>query len=35
MSQYTPQELAGRLKDGLLSFPVTAFDQDLLFDESA
>ncbi|GGG68540.1 putative 5-dehydro-4-deoxyglucarate dehydratase [Kocuria dechangensis] len=35
MAQHTPQELANRLKDGLLSFPVTAFDADLLFDETA
>jgi 5-dehydro-4-deoxyglucarate dehydratase len=31
----TPQELAAHLKDGLLSFPVTAFDADLLLDETA
>ncbi|MGQ1838050.1 5-dehydro-4-deoxyglucarate dehydratase [Kocuria turfanensis] len=35
MARHTPQELAARLKDGLLSFPVTAFDADLLFDEHA
>ena len=35
MATHTPRELADKLKDGLLSFPVTAFDQDLLFDESA
>jgi 5-dehydro-4-deoxyglucarate dehydratase len=35
VATHTPQELADKLKDGLLSFPVTAFDQDLLFDESA
>lgn len=35
MAQYTPQELAARLKEGLLSFPVTAFDADLEFDEDA
>lgn len=35
MARYSPQELADRLKDGLLSFPVTAFDADLLFDEAA
>lgn len=35
MAQHTPHELAHRLKDGLLSFPVTAFDRDLLFDETA
>lgn len=27
MSQFAPQDLAAHLKDGLLSFPVTAFDQ--------
>jgi len=35
MANHTPQELASRLKEGLLSFPVTAFDRDLLFDETA
>jgi 5-dehydro-4-deoxyglucarate dehydratase len=35
VATHTPRELADKLKDGLLSFPVTAFDQDLLFDESA
>ncbi|WP_022872981.1 5-dehydro-4-deoxyglucarate dehydratase [Nesterenkonia alba] len=35
MPQYTPQELADHLKDGLLSFPVTAFTQDLQIDEDA
>ncbi|GGG51660.1 putative 5-dehydro-4-deoxyglucarate dehydratase [Kocuria dechangensis] len=35
MANRTPQELAAHLKDGLLSFPVTAFDADLLFDETA
>ncbi|MGK7222645.1 5-dehydro-4-deoxyglucarate dehydratase [Kocuria flava] len=35
MAQRTPSELAEHLKDGLLSFPVTAFDDDLLFDETA
>lgn len=35
MADHTPQELADKLKDGLLSFPVTAFDSDLLFDEAA
>ena len=35
MANHTPQELADKLRDGLLSFPVTAFDADLLFDESA
>lgn len=34
MAQYTPQELASKLKDGLLSFPVTAFDADLELDEA-
>lgn len=34
MTNYTPQELADHLKDGLLSFPVTAFDQNLEFDEN-
>ena len=29
MAQYTPLELADKLKDGLLSFPVTAFDENL------
>ncbi|MFC7400825.1 5-dehydro-4-deoxyglucarate dehydratase [Citricoccus sp. GCM10030269] len=33
MAQYTPQELAARLKDGLLSFPATAFAADLSVDE--
>ncbi|MUN64644.1 5-dehydro-4-deoxyglucarate dehydratase [Kocuria sediminis] len=33
MAHRTPRELADQLKDGLLSFPVTAFDADLLFDE--
>ncbi|GHD02232.1 5-dehydro-4-deoxyglucarate dehydratase [Zhihengliuella salsuginis] len=35
MTQYSPAELAARLKDGLLSFPVTAFDADLNVDEEA
>lgn len=35
MAQYTPQELADKLKEGLLSFPVTAFDADLKIDEAA
>lgn len=34
MAQLTPSELATRLKSGLLSFPVTHFDDDLQFDES-
>ena len=33
MAQYAPQELAARLKDGLLSFPVTSFDAQLGVDE--
>ena len=35
VAQYTPHELADKLKDGLLSFPVTAFDADLNVDEAA
>ena len=35
MAQYTPTELAAKLKDGLLSFPVTAFDANLEIDEAA
>jgi 5-dehydro-4-deoxyglucarate dehydratase len=35
VAQYTPQELADKLKEGLLSFPVTAFDADLKVDEAA
>lgn len=35
MAHYTPLELAARLKDGLLSFPVTPFAQDLSVDEAA
>lgn len=35
MAQYTPQELAARLKEGLLSFPATAFRADLSVDEDA
>ncbi len=35
MAQYTPQELAARLKDGLLSFPATAFAADQSVDEEA
>ncbi|TAP28274.1 5-dehydro-4-deoxyglucarate dehydratase [Arthrobacter sp. S41] len=34
MAQYTPSELANKLKDGLLSFPVTAFDENLEIDEA-
>ena len=35
MAKYTPAELADKLKDGLLSFPVTAFDANLEVDEAA
>jgi 5-dehydro-4-deoxyglucarate dehydratase len=35
VAHYTPLELAARLKDGLLSFPVTPFAQDLSVDEAA
>ncbi|MFL4475748.1 5-dehydro-4-deoxyglucarate dehydratase [Paeniglutamicibacter sp. MACA_103] len=35
MATYTPFELAAKLKDGLLSFPVTAFDANLEIDEAA
>ncbi|MEU3846884.1 5-dehydro-4-deoxyglucarate dehydratase [Micrococcus terreus] len=35
MAQYTPHELAARLKEGLLSFPATAFRADLSVDEDA
>ncbi|WP_017611226.1 5-dehydro-4-deoxyglucarate dehydratase [Nocardiopsis xinjiangensis] len=35
MPEYTPAELAGVLKDGLLSFPVTPFTKDLEVDEAA
>lgn len=34
MATYTPTELANKLKDGLLSFPVTAFDANLEIDEA-
>ncbi|MBV1777729.1 5-dehydro-4-deoxyglucarate dehydratase [Paeniglutamicibacter sp. ABSL32-1] len=34
MATYTPAELAAKLKDGLLSFPVTAFDANLEIDEA-
>jgi len=34
MTKYTPAELANKLKDGLLSFPVTAFDANLQVDEA-
>lgn len=33
MARYTPNELAGVLRDGLLSFPVTPFATDLAVDE--
>lgn len=33
MTNFTPAELAAHLKDGLLSFPTTAFTSDLEFDE--
>ena len=35
MTEYSPTDLATQLKGGLLSFPVTHFDADLQFDESA
>lgn len=35
MPEYSPQELAHHLKDGLLSFPATAFAADLTVDEAA
>ncbi|MCY1157555.1 MAG: kdgD [Citricoccus sp.] len=35
MAHYTPLELAARLKEGLLSFPVTPFAKDLSVDEAA
>ncbi|GAA1657682.1 5-dehydro-4-deoxyglucarate dehydratase [Nonomuraea maheshkhaliensis] len=35
MPSYSPQELATRLKSGLLSFPVTHFTAELEFDEAA
>ncbi|NJC21002.1 5-dehydro-4-deoxyglucarate dehydratase [Arthrobacter pigmenti] len=35
MAKYTPSELADTLKNGLLSFPVTAFAPDLTVDEDA
>ena len=34
MTHYSPAELASKLKSGLLSFPVTAFDAELEFDEN-
>ena len=33
MTEYSPTDLAAQLKSGLLSFPVTHFDDDLQFDE--
>ncbi|WP_309131188.1 5-dehydro-4-deoxyglucarate dehydratase [Brevibacterium sp.] len=33
MAQFSPQELADHLKNGLLSFPATAFDAELNIDE--
>jgi len=35
VANYLPNELADKLKDGLLSFPVTAFDENLAVDEQA
>ncbi|HWD78453.1 MAG TPA: 5-dehydro-4-deoxyglucarate dehydratase [Kribbella sp.] len=35
MTHYSPAELAAQLKTGLLSFPVTAFHDDLSFNEAA
>jgi len=35
VTNFTPAELAAHLKDGLLSFPATAFDDELEFDEKA
>lgn len=35
MTNYSPTDLAAQLKSGLLSFPVTAFNADLTFDEDA
>jgi len=35
VTNFTPAELAAHLKDGLLSFPATAFDDGLEFDENA
>ncbi|MCS4594172.1 MULTISPECIES: 5-dehydro-4-deoxyglucarate dehydratase [Brevibacterium] len=35
MANYQPQELADHLKDGLLSFPATAFNADLSLDADA
>jgi 5-dehydro-4-deoxyglucarate dehydratase len=33
VTEYSPTDLAAQLKSGLLSFPVTHFTEDLLFDE--
>jgi 5-dehydro-4-deoxyglucarate dehydratase len=33
VTEYSPTDLAAQLKSGLLSFPVTHFDDDLAFDE--
>jgi 5-dehydro-4-deoxyglucarate dehydratase len=35
VTEYSPTDLAAQLKSGLLSFPVTHFTDDLLFDEAA
>ena len=35
MTEYSPTDLAAKLKSGLLSFPVTHFTDDLQFDEAA
>lgn len=35
MARFSPQDLADHLKDGLLSFPATAFQDDLEVDEAA
>ncbi|MFJ9389094.1 5-dehydro-4-deoxyglucarate dehydratase [Nocardioides sp. NPDC101246] len=34
MTEYSPTDLAAQLKSGLLSFPVTHFNEDLEFDEA-
>ena len=34
MAQFSPQDLAAHLKNGLLSFPATAFNSDLSLDEA-
>ena len=33
MTEYSPTDLAAQLKSGLLSFPVTHFNEDLQVDE--